>query len=387
MKRNLATGLLTAVCVLMFVCLSVVSVSEQEYYVDSMELTVYRDGLVQVAQAMTVNETYPAITVSLLASAVENVIVVDENNLILDYEIKGSNMTVYALGARKVVIEYDTVSLTRKEAGVWTLAFSTPYNLTVLLPGESTIIYLNQVPTAISTIDNTTVLQLFPGQWEISYVLPIIPPSPSPTPPTPSPSPSPPPGTATVTGTVEDAKTGLPVAGATVECNGYQTSTGSDGTYSLSVTGGAYLVTVRMNGYETKTVSVDASEEKMYTVDFSITPIESPSPPPKPLIPIPLEYLVPIILVVVVGGFFLLRRRRPPSAERILKEHLELRKEDRDVIRFITERGGRVLEAEIREEFPDLPRTTVWRLLKRLEKMDMVTVKKIGLQNQIELKK
>jgi len=385
MKRNLATGLLTAVCALVFVCLSVVSVSEQEYYVDSMELTVYRDGLVQVAQAMTVNETYPAITVSLLVSGVENVIVVDENNLILDYEIKDSNMTVYTLGATKVVIEYDTVALTRKEAGVWTLAFSAPYNLTVLLPGESTIIYLNQVPTAISTIDNTTVLQLFPGQWEISYVLPIIPPSPTPTPsPTP---PTPSPGTATITGTVKDAKTGLPVAGATVECNGYQTSTGSDGTYSLSVTLRAYLVTVRMNGYETKTVSMDASEEKRYTVDFSITPTTSPSPPPKPLIPIPLEYLVPIILVAVVGVFFLLRRRRPPSAERILKEHLELRKEDRDVIRFITERGGSVLEAEIREEFPDLPRTTVWRLLKRLEKMDMVTVKKIGLQNQIELKK
>ncbi|MFQ6081136.1 MAG: carboxypeptidase regulatory-like domain-containing protein [Candidatus Bathyarchaeia archaeon] len=372
MKRNLAAGLLKAVCVLMLVCLPVVSVvSGQEYHIDSMELTVYRDGLVQVAQAMTVNETYPVITVSLLASAVENVLVVDENNLVLDYEIRGSNMTVYSLGARRVVIEYDTVTLTRKEAGVWTLALSTPYNLTVLLPRESTIMYLNQVPTAISTLDNRTVLRLFPGQWEISYALPIIPP--------------PPPGTATVTGTVKDAKTGLPVAGATVGCNGYQTSTGPDGTYSLSVKVGAYLVTVRMEGYETKTASVDASEEKRYTVDFSITPITSSSPLPKP--PIPLEYLVPIILFAVGGGFFLLRRRGPPSAERIFKKHPELRKEDREVIRFIAERGGGVLEAEIREEFPELPRTTVWRLLKRLEKMEIVTVEKIGLQNQIELKK
>lgn len=379
MKRNLAAGLLKAVCVLMLVCLPVVSVvSEQEYYVDSMELTVYRDGLVQVAQAMTVNETYPAITVSLLASAVENVIVVDENNTVLDYEIRGPDMTVYSLGATRVVIEYDTVTLTRKEAGVWTLAFSTPYNLTVLLPRESTIMYLNEVPTAISTLDNRTVLQLFPGQWEISYVLPIIPPPPPP---------PPPPGTATVTGIVKDAKTGLPVAGATVGCNGYQTSTGPDGAYSLSATVGAYLVTVRMEGYETKSASVDASEEKRYTVDFSITPITSPSPPPKPPVHIPLEYLVPLILFAVVGGFFLLRRRRPPSAERIFKEHPELRKEDREVIRFIAEGGGRALEAEIREEFPELPRTTAWRLLKRLEKMEIVTVKKIGLQNQIELKK
>jgi hypothetical protein len=295
MKRNLAAGLLKAACVLMLVCLPVVSVvSGQEYHVDSMELTVYRDGLVQVAQAVTVNETYPAITVSLLTSAVENVLVVDENSTVLDYEIRGSNMTVYSLGARRVVIEYDTVTLTRKEAGVWTLAFSTPYNLTVLLPRESTVMYLNQVPTAISTLDNRTVLQLSPGQWEISYVPPIVPPPPPPSP---------------------------------------------------------------------------------------------PPPPPSPPIHIPLEYLVPIILFAVGGGFFLLRRRGSPSAERIFKEHPELRKEDREVIRFIAEGGGRVLEAEIREEFPELPRTTVWRLLKRLEKMEIVTVKKVGLQNQIELKK
>jgi len=46
-----------------------------------------------------------------------------------------------------------------------------------------------------------------------------------------------------------------------------------------------------------------------------------------------------------------------------------------------------VLEAEIRERFPGLPRTTAWRLIRRLEKMEIVIVKKIGLQNQIELKK
>ena len=318
MKRNLATGLLKAVCVLMLVCLPVVSVvSEQEYYVDSVELTVYQDGLVQVAQAMTVNETYPAITVSLLASAVENVIIVDENNMIIDYEIRGSQITVYSLGATKVVIEYDTVALTRMEAGVWTLAFSTPYNLTVLLPKNSTIMYINQVPTEISTLENRTVLQLFPGQWEISYVPSIIPPPPpSPSPsPSPSPPPPPPPGTATVTGVVKDAKTGLPVAGATIECNGYQTSTGLDGTYSLSVTVGAYFVTVKMEGYETKTASVDASEEKKYTVDFSITPITPPSPSPKPSGYIPLEYLVPIILFAVGGGFLLLRRRGRSSSK------------------------------------------------------------------------
>ncbi|MFQ5711782.1 MAG: helix-turn-helix transcriptional regulator [Candidatus Geothermarchaeales archaeon] len=60
--------------------------------------------------------------------------------------------------------------------------------------------------------------------------------------------------------------------------------------------------------------------------------------------------------------------------------------EEKNIIRFIFERGGRVLEAEIREEF-DLPRTSVWRMAKRLEDMGIVVIRKVGLQNQIELRR
>ena len=90
---------------------------------------------------------------------------------------------------------------------------------------------------------------------------------------------------------------------------------------------------------------------------------------------------------IVASCLFIIRRRRPPKAEKIIKEHPDLRPEDREVIRFIAQRGGKVLEAEIREMFPNMPRTSVWRLVKRLEKMEIVSVKRIGLQNQIELRK
>jgi len=92
--------------------------------------------------------------------------------------------------------------------------------------------------------------------------------------------PPPPPGPATITGKVTDAKTGAPVAGATVTLDGLKYITGPDGTYSFSVKVGKYTVTVSMTGYETKTASVDASEEKTYTVNVSIPP----PPPPEKLI-------------------------------------------------------------------------------------------------------
>ena len=58
----------------------------------------------------------------------------------------------------------------------------------------------------------------------------------------------------------------------------------------------------------------------------------------------------------------------------------------RNVIRFLAENERKVFESVIREKFPDIPRTSLWRLVKRLEKLEIIKVKKIGLENQVELK-
>lgn len=62
----------------------------------------------------------------------------------------------------------------------------------------------------------------------------------------------------------------------------------------------------------------------------------------------------------------------------------ELRPDDVQVLNFIQEKGGKVLEPEIRTRFA-LPKTSAWRQIKRLERLGYVKVTKIGSQNQIEL--
>jgi uncharacterized membrane protein len=57
------------------------------------------------------------------------------------------------------------------------------------------------------------------------------------------------------------------------------------------------------------------------------------------------------------------------------------------VIQFLVDKDGKAFEAEIRQKFSDIPRTSLWRLIKRLEKMGLVSIKKIGLENRVELKK
>ena len=95
----------------------------------------------------------------------------------------------------------------------------------------------------------------------------------------------------------------------------------------------------------------------------------------------PLLEVGTLVAAVGLGLYFLWWRRRgigPVSGD--------LRPDDLQVLNFIQEIGGKVLEPEIRMRFA-LPKTSAWRQIKRLERLGYVKVTKIGSQNQIELLK
>jgi uncharacterized membrane protein len=62
-----------------------------------------------------------------------------------------------------------------------------------------------------------------------------------------------------------------------------------------------------------------------------------------------------------------------------------LRNEDKNLLDFLGEKQGSAFESEIRNKFI-LPRTSLWRLIKRLEREELVEVRKIGGQNLIKLR-
>lgn len=74
------------------------------------------------------------------------------------------NLTVFTLGTTSVSVQYDTQYLTSKDAEVWTFLVDSPYNITVLLPEESTIVYLSEMPASIDTDGSKITLSLFPSQ-------------------------------------------------------------------------------------------------------------------------------------------------------------------------------------------------------------------------------
>jgi uncharacterized membrane protein len=85
-----------------------------------------------------------------------------------------------------------------------------------------------------------------------------------------------------------------------------------------------------------------------------------------------------VAVLAALVGWRLWKRRGPGDGGK------ELRPDDRQVLNFIQEKGGKVLEPEIRMKFA-LPKTSAWRQIKRLERLGYVKVTKIGSQNQIEV--
>ncbi|MEM1525119.1 MAG: helix-turn-helix domain-containing protein [Nitrososphaerales archaeon] len=286
------------IIILLLITLSPKVYAQQLYSISSTEIIIFRDGVAHVIQNLDVNETLASISIPLLSPSVENLIVLDGNNMPLNYVIEKQNITINTLGASKVTLDYFTSTLTQKDGNIWTLKLITPYEVKITLPDQSNIIYLNNLPSSITTKDNKIILSVPSGFWEISYVFPLIIPSPPIMPSSPtSPLTTPP-------KTIEEAK------------------------------------------------------------------------PTQPFIKFPIEYVAIIIIILAFISGLLLVKRRGKS--------MGLRLEDKEVLQFIAERGGKVLEAELRQRFL-LPKSSTWRLVRRLERMGYVRVNKVGIQNEVEL--
>jgi uncharacterized membrane protein len=72
--------------------------------------------------------------------------------------------------------------------------------------------------------------------------------------------------------------------------------------------------------------------------------------------------------------------------ETIFKLKPDLRDDDKELIKFIFDNKGEVLESELRKNFLQ-PRTTMWRAVKRLEREGVIEIEKKDLQNLVKLRK
>jgi uncharacterized membrane protein len=262
---------------------------------ESLMLTVYLDGFVLVNHELELNQTFPSINVTLLGETHEDMLLVDEQNFPLDYALVNGEAIIHSLGASQIKISYFTPDLTSKTGKYWTLSTEVSTNATVVLPEDTSIISLNNVPELIESSNGQVSLVMPSGTIEITYI---------------------------------------------AEHSLYQ-----------------YTPT-----YETW--------QLIAVVSF------------------------PIIVSIAFALWFL-RRKKPPQPkelkdevdiDKLFEREKYLRPEEVQVIRFLAEKHGTAFEAELYEKL-NLPRTTTWRLLKRLEKMEIVDIRKSRRQNLVSIRK
>ena len=406
---------------LAFVILASITITPNanaQFTISTLTLSLNTDGFADIDYRVTTDPTTANITLPLLGSTITNLVITDQNQLPLSYQLKNTEVTIVSLGS-SIEISYSTPSLTSKTGDLWGLNFTAPISTSLILPQGATLVSLSQIPLEISTINQRQSVLLPDGLNEITYQLGIV-------------------------GTKEhslliitDAETAINQAkskglvttfpdtllakaksyftlGKYVSAEDYAgqaknavttlTAFASEADTKIKIATSLIETAKsegRSNGLDKAVTLLDSATSAYkignYTKASSLASqaITNTSSATKPFDTTILLAGVAIVAIIVIGAIILLRGRKltrnvesPPEIygvvdlASIYSEFPDLREEDREVLQFISESGGKAYSDEIRDEF-EMPKTSTWRLVKRLLGLGIIGEKKIGVKSLV----
>ena len=392
------------------------------YTISTLTLSVDPDGYTNLEYKITTDPTTANITLPLIGRNYTSILITDQNNAPLDYQIQGGVVTISSIGS-SVDVSYSTQSLTSKRGDIWEINVTAPVSFNVVLPQGATLVSINQIPLEMSIVNQRQSLLLPDGGNEITYVLGIV-------------------GTkdhsllviTDAEAAINEAKsTGLVVRSADIllanaknDYNAGKYASAEDwaGQAKNAVTAITALASNADEMIKTATNSIDkasldgrtngldlansllAQAKTAYTAGNytqasataaqSIGIADSAAKPMNEILPY-LGGLVVIVAVVIAA--ILLRRRSIRNApvesqvnthkidiDSINRRFPDLRDEDKQVIKFLADSGGEAYADEIREKF-DLPKTSAWRLIRRLLSLGIVGERKVAARSLVYIEK
>lgn len=416
---------------ILFLLLSVPTVQAQEYTPLGLEFIIYNDGTVRVNYRVETDPTEVRVDVRLFGSHYEDVVIRNLDGLTIGSTVTTTGLLIDTIGSIGINITYYTSYLTTKIGIVWSFNVTTPIESRMTLPVGATVFDISDIPTKIATVDGRKSLSLSPGDLSISYVvgLPSL--------------------RSEAQETLErtetyiaDAKDSDLVVTEAEKLLEQATKLFDDGEYAeakqialraydralssvesadsaiqaLETASKAILV-ARTEDRTTDLAEVEERLQRAYeaynagdydtaellatSANLDAISAEKPSPSNLPL-------FGGMAVVVLAGAAFLYLRPRgffgaktpkevqtvlagrdesvEVDIEAIFRDHVDLRMDDKEVIRFIAECGGEAFAFEIRERF-DIPRSSAWRMIRRLVGMEVVEEVKVGNQSLIKIRK
>ncbi len=333
----------------------------------SLEFTIYADGTTHVFYQTDVDSQSPDSILGLFGNTTDNLIIQDQNGTLLSSKTNTNSLDIATLGASTIKVDYDTPDLVSKSGKTWTFHVNSPINYSVLLPANIIIVGMSVTPTNLQVADGQSLISFSSGPADINYVFGVL-------------------GTSqTATLAIQKAQDFI----KTVNSEDIKTPLASE---KLDEANTAF------NQGRYSNSEALANDAKNLAVQEQQTAFSTPKPTADSTTPI-----------LIAGGaaaagaavFIILRKTRtpkevpipqiperdyvPPGKETIFRLRPELRQDDKDIVAFISEMGGQVFESELRKKFL-LPRTTMWRAVKRLEREEIVEIEKVDQQNLIKIK-
>ena len=108
-------------------------------------------------------------------------------------------------------------------------------------------------------------------------------------------------------------------------------------------------------------------------------------------------YGVIILSILGLGGFLVYQKQNKTEnphksdekvphvdLDKVFKQKNHLRTDEKAVLRYIEESNGAFI-TDIRERF-DIPKSTAWRMIKRLSEEGVITVSKVGRETYLQLR-
>ncbi|MDH2907800.1 MAG: hypothetical protein PXX83_06890 [Candidatus Nitrosotalea sp.] len=344
-----------------------------------LDFTVYADGTTHVFYQTDVDSQSPDFSLNVYGSNIENLVVQDENGTLLSSKMNANTITVATLGASTIKVDYDTPDLISKNGRTWTFHVDSPTDYSIMLPKNTVIVGMSASPLNMQIVDDQSLLSLPSGSSDIDYVFGVL-------------------GTSqTATLAIQKAQdfintlnsTGVKTPMALAKLQEAQ-SAFNQGKYSdaESFANSAKNLALQEQQTAISKLSTNSSDNHM--------PVSSPDNSS-------IYLLTGGIVAAGIAGIIILRKARstkiitsskitqnsnyiPSKKEEIYKLKPDLRQDDKEIIAFISEKGGQVYESELRKKFL-MPRTTMWRAVKRLEREDVVEIEKVDQQNLIKLRK
>ena len=275
-----------------------------------LDLIIYPDGSTHVSADIDVDPLVTDYELKLFGNTIDNFVVVGESGFLLTTDVIGDFALIETFGSSVITVEYDIHDLVSKQGRVWTFSLDAPSDFTLLLPKNSAIVGMTNLPINMEIINDQNQLTLSAGDTEIDYLF------------------------STTTLIPDSIDSTIPIPNFD---------------YILYVIGGIAVaivigvIVIRTKQKTVKSIQVQdttQTKQKTETID----------------------------------------------AETIFKLKPDLREDDKEIVKFISNNGGQALESDLRKKFLQ-PRTTMWRAVKRLERNGVIEIEKKDLQNLVKLRK